>query len=246
MADENSLFDDNEEDAALPQVWVMTLADLSMLLMSFFVFLFSLATLKPEGVNETLESVRKRLKGDTNITKTITPPDENAKVKLLEQLNLREQLILRQRQLYADLTAYFKGKGETSMRTNLDGPRAIITVPTDGMFAAGDPSQLTDLGRQRLLTIKDFLARHPDQRAHIKGYTDDVPPPPQSRFHNNWEVSSLEAVAALRFLLSQGVPPTRLTSTGLADLEPLFPNTSDENRARNRRLDFVLEVQVEG
>ena len=246
MADDHNLFDDEIEDNSLPQVWVITLADLSMLLMAFFIFLFSLASLKPEGVNETLESVRKQLKGDTSKTRPQPKTDETVKDKVLAQLNMREQLILRERQVYEDLTAFFKGRGETSLRTSLNGPRATIAMPTDGMFAGGDPSQLTDVGRQRLTTIKDFLARHPDQRVHIKGYTDDAPPPPQSRFRNNWEVSSQDAVAALRFLLSQGVPATRLTSTGLADLEPLFPNTSDANRARNRRLDFVLEVQVEG
>ncbi|MFP5239992.1 MAG: flagellar motor protein MotB [Acidobacteriota bacterium] len=246
MADDNGLFDEDHEDTSLPQVWVLTLADLSMLLMAFFIFLFSLASLKPEGVTETLESVRKQLKGDPSRMKPLTKPDDAAKEKALEQVNLREQLIRRERQVYEDLTAYLKGRGETSMRTSLDGARATISMPTDGMFAPGDPGQLTDLGRQRVMAVKDFLARHPDQRVHIKGFTDDVPPPPQSRFRNNWEISSLEAVAALRFLLSQGVPPTRLTSTGLADLEPLFPNTSDANRARNRRLDFVLEVQVEG
>jgi len=245
MADDNGLFDDIE-DNSLPQVWVITLADLSMLLMAFFIFLFSLASLKPEGVNETLESVRKQLKGDTSRMRPLTRPNEAVKEKALEQVNLREQLILRERQVYEDLTAYFKGRGETSLRTSLDGVRATISMPTDGMFEQADPGQLTELGRQRISAVKDFLARHPDQRVHIKGFTDDVPPAPQSRFRNNWEVSSLEAVAALRFLLSQGVPPTRLTSTGLADLEPLFPNTSDANRARNRRLDFVLEVQVEG
>jgi len=119
-------------------------------------------------------------------------------------------------------------------------------MPIDGMFAQTDVTQLTDLGKQRLMIIKDFIAKHPDQRVHIKGYSDDTPPPPDSRFKNNWEVSSLQAVAALRFLLSQGVPANRLTSTGLADLEPLLPNTSDEYRAKNRRLDFVMEVQVEG
>jgi len=138
------------------------------------------------------------------------------------------------------------GRGETSLKTSLDGARMTVSVPTDGMFEAGDVTQLTASGRQRLLLVKDFLARHPDQRVHIKGFTDDVPPPSQSRFRNNWEVSSLQAVSALRFLLSQGVPANRLTSTGLADLEPLLPNTSDLNRAKNRRLDFVMEVQVEG
>ncbi|MBI4803929.1 MAG: OmpA family protein [Desulfovibrio sp.] len=235
----------DDPHAGPPIVWLISLADMSMLLMSFFIFMFSLSTTDPAGVTETLESVRERLRSESKSTPK-TPAAQSLKEKVVEQMNMREQLILRERQVYEDLTAFFRGRGETNMRTKLDGPRLTISVPTAGMFSESDVTQLTDLGKQRITTIKDFMAKHPDQRVHIKGFTDDTPPPPQSRFKNNWEVSSLQAVAALRFLMSQGVPSNRLTSTGLADLEPLLPNTSDENRARNRRLDFVLEVQVEG
>jgi len=226
-------------------VWLISLADLSMLLMSFFIFLFSISSSGGDGVTETLDSVRARLRTEQQRMKS-SPNAQVVKDTLMEQVSMREQLIMRQRQVYQDLTAYFKGRGESAIQTKLDGPRLTISMPIDGMFAKTDVTQLTDLGKQRLMTIKDFIAKHPDQRVHIKGYSDDTPPPPDSRFKNNWEVSSLQAVAALRFLLSQGVPANRLTSTGLADLEPLLPNTSDEYRAKNRRLDFVMEVQVEG
>jgi len=245
LADDPGRLDDSDDLEDIPQVWQITMADMSMLLLCFFIFLFSLATLKPENVSETLESVRQRLKSEKAPFKQ-TPGAQSMEEKVLEQVSLREQLIMRQRQVYQDLTAYFQGRGETTLKTSLQGARMTISVPTDGMFEAGDVTQLSASGKQRLLLVKDFLARHPDQRVHIKGFTDDVPPPPQSRFKNNWEVSSLQAVSALRFLLSQGVPANRLTSTGLADLEPLLPNTNDQNRAKNRRLDFVMEVQVEG
>lgn len=246
MADDMDWLDaDSDDQGELPQTWLITMADMSQLMLCFFIFLFSLATLRPDSVTETLDSVRQRLKVEAGPEQR-TPGAKAQKEKVLEQLSLREQLIMRQRQVYEDVTAYFKGRGESLVKTKLDGPRLVITMPTAGMFETADPTALTDAGKARLKTIADFVARHPDQRVHIKGFTDDVPPPPGSRFRNNWEVSSLQAVAALRHLMSLGVPPNRLTSTGLADLEPLLPNTSDENRSRNRRLDFVMEAQVEG
>ena len=231
--------------AGPPIVWLISLADMSMLLMSFFIFMFSLSTTDPAGVTDSLDSVRQRLRAESS-SESKHSKSSSLKEKVLEQVSMREQLIARERLIYEDLQAFFKGRGETSMRTKLEGPSLTISMTTDGMFVNGDITQLSDSGKQRLLTIKDFLAKHPDQRLHIKGFTDDTPPSPQSRFKNNWEVSSLEAVSALRFLMSQGVPANRLTSTGLADLEPLLPNTSEENRSRNRRLEFVLEVLVEG
>jgi len=83
-----------------------------------------------------------------------------------------------------------------------------------------------------------------DQRISIRGFTDDVPPSRNSRFKDNWEISSLRAVYVLRYLMQLGIEQNRLTATGLADLEPLYPNNSSENRARNRRVEIVLEKQV--
>jgi chemotaxis protein MotB len=237
--------EDNGPGHNIP-VWLITLADMSMLLMSFFIFMFSLSTTNPAGVAETLESVRQRLRVESSTPLGRSGSRQEVKEKVLAQVSMREQLILRERQIYEDLTAYFKGRGETKMQTKLEGPRLTITVPTDGMFSKEDVTQLTDMGKERIKSVADFLAKHPDQRVNVRGFTDDQPPVPGSRFKNNWEVSSLQAVSALRFLMSLGVPSNRLTSTGLADLEPLLPNTSEENRARNRRLEFVLEVQVEG
>ncbi len=241
--DKDTLEDDSDDLGALPEVWQITMADMSMLLLIFFVFLYSLATIRPDSVAETLNSVRERLKTEAG-PEVKTPGAKAQKEKILEQLSMREQMVMRERQVYEDLTAYFKGRGESLMKTKLDGPRLTITVSTKGMFDNNDVTVLTEEGKKRLKTVADFLARHPDQRVHIKGFTDDTPPPPGSRFRNNWEVSSLQAVSALRYLLSLGVPANRLTSTGLADLEPLLPNTTLENRERNRRLEFVMEVQV--
>lgn len=234
-----------EDDGELPNIWVISLADMSMLLMSFFIFLFSLSAINPQNVNETLESVRQSLHPDKT-KPTITPPPTRIEPdKALEKARLREQIMLRQRQVFDDLQRFLAAqKADPAIKAALRGPRLVTSLPTDGMFPPGD-AQLTELGRARLTVMKDFLSRHAEERINIRGFSDDQPPPPQSRFRDNWELSSVRAVAALRYLVSQGVPANRLTATGLADLEPVLPNTSDDNRSRNRRLEFVLEIWVE-
>jgi len=247
MADDEwaDLVDDDDAPTDLPHVWAMSLADLCMLLMSFFIFLFALSSTQPAGVSDTLESVRKRLQVSSSAGKPIKPTSIQGEDSLLEQSRQREAMIRKQRQAYDELRVFMEGKGDKSFKASLAGPRVTLSIPTDGMFTNGEV-QLTEAGRQSLLTLKEFLVRHGNERVNIRGFTDDVPPAKDSRFRDNWEISSLRAVTALRFLVSQGVPANRLTATGLADLEPVFPNTGDDNRARNRRLEFVLEVWEEG
>lgn len=60
-------------------------------------------------------------------------------------------------------------------------------------------------------------------------------------FPSNWELSAIRATTVLRYLLTGDIDPARLTATGFADLLPLAPNDTAENRALNRRVEFVLE-----
>ena len=73
----------------------------------------------------------------------------------------------------------------------------------------------------------------------IEGHTDDL-----GDEMNNWDLSVNRAVVVLRFFATnQLVPLSRMSATGYGSQKPLFPNTSERERALNRRVEFVLESQ---
>jgi chemotaxis protein MotB len=45
----------------------------------------------------------------------------------------------------------------------------------------------------------------------------------------------------VRFLIEQGVSANRLSAAGYADQRPVDSNTTASGRARNRRVDIVLQ-----
>jgi chemotaxis protein MotB len=47
----------------------------------------------------------------------------------------------------------------------------------------------------------------------------------------------------LRFFIGLGLDPERMSATGYADIIPLVDNDTVDNRARNRRVEFVLEKE---
>jgi len=73
----------------------------------------------------------------------------------------------------------------------------------------------------------------PSFSAEVSGHTDNVGTPDY-----NLKLSDARAAAVKAWLVQQGVAAARLTSRGYGDTRPLVPNTTDENRFKNRRVEL--------
>lgn len=241
--DEDVGFDDDQEEAEVPSEWLTTLADMSMLLMSFFIMLFSMSTLDTKKFADSFTSVQNAL-GSKGKSQKAAPVSSQEMSSLVEQARLKQRIIGEQRRVFENFRSFVSQKGlDGVVGATMESGKITISFPSGVLFAK-DSVDLTEEGKARLRTLHDFLVKTAGERINIRGFTDDQPPAPGSRFRDNWEVSSLRAVAVLRYMLSLGMSPNRLTATGLADLEPLYPNTTPEHRARNQRVEFVLERWV--
>lgn len=236
--------EDCEEDEIPGTQWLITFADMSLLLLTFFILLFSLSSMDTQRFGEFSDAIRQNL-GTQSVKdkpgKTADAVDDQA---TLDAARLQRELIERQQRSFDAMRTYLNQK-------NLDGKvgavfdNGVITLrlPGDVMFAPGQV-ELSEEAKKILPDIVEMLIKQSGQTVNIRGYTDDQPPPPGSRFKDNWEISSLRAVTVLRYMLGAGIEAKRLTATGLADMNPIFPNTTEENRATNRRVEFVLEQRV--
>ena len=73
----------------------------------------------------------------------------------------------------------------------------------------------------------------------VDGHTDKVPIQ-SGRFASNWDLSLARALAVVRYLVSQGVPPERLSANGFGEYQPLDAGDTPEARRRNRRIELQL------
>ena len=83
--------------------------------------------------------------------------------------------------------------------------------------------------------IVKLLKEHPNVIVEIQGHTDDVG---SEAF--NLKLSQKRAEAVRQYLIDHGIEPDRLIAKGYGESKPLVPNTSPENRAKNRRVEFVI------
>ncbi len=237
---------DNQEEESNESAWLSTFADISLLLLAFFVLLYSMSSVEQEKFNNSFLSVRKALgteKGGKRALQVKFSDDSGVHMK---KAKLLKQLEENQKQVFSEFNFYSAQEGmEGIVGGRIQSGKITIRVPGDVLFASGEVD-LTAEGKKVIKKLKDFFVKHNDQTINIKGHTDNVPPRPGARFKDNWELSALRAINVLRYLKDLGIEANRMTATGLADLNPLVPNTNKENRAKNRRVEFVLTKSIQG
>lgn len=225
--------------------WLTTFADLTLLLLTFFILLYSFSSLNAIKFNSYLSSIKKALlgKGEDEAKSTIANIKEDVGL-LMQEVKLKYQIIEEQRKIFSDFNYYLNQKGiEGVVSAKFDNGKIIVDIPGDVLFEKGDV-QLSEQGKEMIKKLKTFFLIHSDEKINIVGHTDDLPPSNNSRFKDNWEISALRALSVLRFISSLGIEFERLTATGLADTKPIVPNTSEKNRAKNRRVEIILEKVV--
>ena len=88
------------------------------------------------------------------------------------------------------------------------------------------------------------LLSETDYQLVVAGHTDNIPIS-SPRFPSNWELSSARAGSVVRLFETQGISPGRMQATGFADTRPLARNDTERGRARNRRVELVLQPPVD-
>ncbi len=114
--------------------------------------------------------------------------------------------------------------------------RAVLTLGSDGVFASGSALVLPD--RFPLLRRVGAALRELDARIVVVGHTDDEPPSPKKP--SNWQLSLARATEVVNLLRDDAGGPERFLAQGRGASEPIAPNDSPANRARNRRVVITI------
>ena len=142
--------------------------------------------------------------------------------------------------LQRELTAYARSHGfSNEVQAVIDERGLVVRVLTDKLLFDSGSAALQPDGTPLLREIASLLnldRRHP---ITVEGNTDNQPIH-GGQFPSNWELSTDRATTVLRFLISHGVAASRLAATGYADLHPLASNATAAGRAKNRRVEIVL------
>ncbi|MCP3849053.1 MAG: OmpA family protein [Gammaproteobacteria bacterium] len=245
---DNTIDEIADEEGA--PAWMVTFADLMTLLLVFFVLLFSISSIEKEQFKSVLSSIQIALNQKTPAATQIviqqTPPSTNSEIlPIIPQPGMAEETLKKdsdKEELIKDIETMIQEQrlGEF-VYVYTEGDRIVIRIKGTILFPSGDVELFDDV-IPVFDDIRSLFLKYSDYKIDIKGYTDNTPIA-TTRFPSNWELSAVRATTVLRFFIDQGIDPARMSATGYSDLFPISSNETEEGRAQNRRVEFVLEKE---
>ncbi len=143
--------------------------------------------------------------------------------------------------LKAKLDSYARSHGfSASVQTIITRQGLVVHVLTDKLLFDSGSATLQTAGAPLLDEVASLLKLDHTHPITVEGNTDNQPIS-NSQFPTNWELSTTRATNVLRYFIAHGVPATRLGAAGYAALHPIVSNATGAGRARNRRVDIVLD-----
>jgi outer membrane protein OmpA-like peptidoglycan-associated protein len=115
------------------------------------------------------------------------------------------------------------------------GAEGMQMTLDDIAFAPGQ-ANLRPAAKSSLGKLVAFVNRDPSKPIRIEGHTDS-----SGNTHANQVLSQRRADAVRDALIAAGVAANRITAVGLGENQPVADNATEEGRARNRRVDVILE-----
>jgi len=113
--------------------------------------------------------------------------------------------------------------------------RAQIAISEQVQFETGT-ALIRDDSSALLQQVVEVLQRHREiESCEVGGHTDDI-----GTAELNRELSEARARSVMSWLVARGVEARRLTARGYGSSRPIADNATDEGRARNRRVEFLI------
>ncbi len=121
-----------------------------------------------------------------------------------------------------------------------EGEIIIVRLAEQGSFKSGAAELQPGFGK--LLDKVGVSLKGAEGLITIEGHTDNVPVAFSERFRSNWDLSAARSAAVADYLLdSASMEGGNVMVTGLADTKPIMSNDTKEGRAKNRRIEIVID-----
>ncbi|MDR1849224.1 MAG: flagellar motor protein MotD [Zoogloeaceae bacterium] len=240
-----------EEERENLDRWLVSYADFITLLFAFFVVMYGLSTLnegKFRALSDSLNMAFRNMITDQQavisggppiappvVVPTPVPPQPK---KEAEDAKSQRRIMMRSmaRSVMSALAPLVRA-GQVRV---LETSRGVTVEINDSVLFAPGQARLETSSVSALEAVARVLAGS-EYPITIEGHTDNMPIH-TAQFPSNWELSAMRATTVLRLFVDVGVDPQKLTAIGYGEQRPVEENDTVEGRARNRRVNILIDA----
>ena len=213
--------------------WEIVYSGFVLILLCFFIMLSSFSTMEEAKIMQFVKSFISAVSimpGGVKFESGTAVVSDSANI-----VDNKEQLAKIWENL-EDLADDFDLEDEISLALTREG--LVMRLSEHTLFELG-VATISDEALPLLAKIGAIISK----TAHfvrIEGHTDNLPIHTRM-FPSNWELSTARAVNVLRYLIqNHKINPRRLAAEGFSEYQPLVANDSENNRAKNRRVEIIF------
>lgn len=111
----------------------------------------------------------------------------------------------------------------------------IVVEFSNKILFGFDQAELSSSAKSSLDELVTILDKYPNTDIEIQGHTDDT-----GTDSYNQGLSERRATAVSKYLRNKGIKKSRLNTKGFGESAPKYANTSEDGRANNRRVEFLI------
>jgi chemotaxis protein MotB len=249
-----------EESSGAPE-WMTTYSDMVTLLLTFFIMLFSMATIDKNKFTDIAKSLSNSLmnlstgesildsSGKSIITVDfVNPSDKNLPEQKEKYIESAEEMVIdAQRQIHNMEMDIAKDEIRQAADAQGIGEKVEIVEEKDYILVRLESEVFFDSGSADIrpggfLVLQQFaeILRNIDNEILVSGHTDNVPIN-TPLYKSNWELSTARATTVVRYFTETlGLDPVKFTATGNGEFRPIGDNNTAEGRQRNRRIEIMI------
>lgn len=201
--------------------WMITLSDLTLLLLGFAVLWYATAGSKVELPTLT----------------TVRPAGSQAGAKLSAAEVAMPPAAWQT--VHKDLSRFVDAAGLRQDVTIESTPGEVLLSMRDNVPFDSGRADLRTQALPVLEKIAHIVLANPEMSVAVSGHTDSVRIA-NPAFPSNWELSTARASRVARYLIERGLRPSRIAVQGFAHHRPKKPNSTATDRRANRRVEIRL------
>lgn len=229
-----SQYDDNfEYEDDISSHWMITYSDMITIILCFFIIFFTFSAEEISALHTVKDSLVNKVNKLSNENTKLKEEKKSLSEELFNIKNIDTDLdtsneefisFLRNNNLLKDVSI--------SQKEN----ELIIRFKNSILFDSGS-AEITKNGYVILDKIANKL-KLIDNDFVVEGFTDNIPIN-TDRFPSNWELSSTRAINVVKFFINEkSIDENRISFSGWGERKPIASNTTEEGRAKNRRIEI--------